>query len=275
VLKDCGSANGTYLNGLRVENDLPLKAGDRIRLGDTEIVFESEHHTDRHLAIADTKVSPIISIPIHEIDRPDSDTGDLTKLRTLNMLARELIEDRPMDQLFGFILDRVMEHLRPSRCALALLGADGKSFVSVEVKRQDPTDQSEVAISHTLLSEVVEEKKALAFMDVSVDEKLSRAQSIIMQGIHSVLCAPMMIDDNVVGVLYVDFLFNQRALSQEDVRLVAQIARFAATKLETTRLREDAIQKRITDEELKTASEIQRRLHPIHPPESPATRSSA
>jgi sigma-B regulation protein RsbU (phosphoserine phosphatase) len=265
VLKDCGSANGTYLNGLRVENDLPLKAGDRIRLGDTEIVFESEHHTDRHLAIADTKVSPIISIPIHEIDRPDSDTGDLTKLRTLNMLARELIEDRPMDQLFGFILDRVMEHLRPSRCALALLGADGKSFVSVEVKRQDPTDQSEVAISHTLLSEVVEEKKALAFMDVSVDEKLSRAQSIIMQGIHSVLCAPMMIDDNVVGVLYVDFLFNQRALSQEDVRLVAQIARFAATKLETTRLREDAIQKRITDEELKTASEIQRRLLPDPP----------
>jgi len=64
----------------------------------------------------------------------------------------------------------------------------------------------------------------------------------------------------VAGILYVDYLFNQRAISEEDVRLVAQIARFAAIKLEQTRLREDAIQKRIIDEELKTASAIQRRL---------------
>src|SRR6266567_7149386 len=41
VLKDCGSANGTYLNGVRVDRDRPLKTGDRIRLGDTEIVFEA------------------------------------------------------------------------------------------------------------------------------------------------------------------------------------------------------------------------------------------
>jgi len=74
----------------------------------------------------------------------------------------------------------------------------------------------------------------------------------------------MLIGDAVVGVLYVDYLVN-RMISEEDVRLIAQIARFAAIKLETTRLREDAIQKRIMDEELKTASVIQRRLLPTPP----------
>ena len=102
-------------------------------------------------------------------------------------------------------------------------------------------------------------------MDVTVDEKLSRAQSIIMQGIHSIVCAPLTINDNVAGILYVDYLFNQRVISEEDVRLVAQIARFAAIKLEQTRLREDAIQKRLIDEELKTASAIQRRLLALAP----------
>src|SRR3954447_18243879 len=257
VLKDCGSANGTYLNGNRVERDHPLRTGDRIRLGDTEIVFETaEHNTDRMLAVADTSPSITISIPVHEIEEPErADTGgDLAKLKTLNLLARELIEDRPTEELFGFIVDRVLEHTQASRAALGLLGADGKSFVNVEVRRQDRTDTSELRISHTVLLEVVEEKKALAFMDVSMDEKLSRAQSIIMQGIRSILCAPLMIGDSVVGVLYVDYLFNQRKISEDDVRLVAQIARFAAIKLETTRLREEAIQKRIMDEELKTAS---------------------
>jgi sigma-B regulation protein RsbU (phosphoserine phosphatase) len=153
-----------------------------------------------------------------------------------------------------------MRHLSPSRAALGLLGPDGKSFVNVEVRRQDANDTSELTISNTLLKEVVEEKKALAFMDVAMNEKLSRAKSIIMQGIHSIICAPVIVGDSVAGILYVDYLVTQRPISEDDVRLVAQIGRFAAIKLEQTRLREQSLQKRLIDEELKTASMIQRRL---------------
>ncbi len=265
VLKDLGSANGTYLNGSRVERELKLQTGDRIRLGDTEILFETaEHNTDRVLAVADTAASTTIAIPVQDSEIR-VDTGDLSKLKTLNQLARELLEDQPMDQLFGFIVDRVLQHTQASRAAIGLLAADGQSFVNVEVRRQDKTDQSELSISRTVLEEVVKEKKALAFMDVKMDEKLSRAKSIVMQGIRSILCAPLTIGNAVVGVLYVDYLFAQRQISEQDVRLVAQIARFAAIKLETTRLREDAIQKRLMDEELKTASMIQRGLLPPAP----------
>lgn len=265
ILKDLGSANGTYLNGSRVERDEQLKTGDRIRLGDTEIVFEtSERSTDRFIAVAESAISATIAIPVHDIaDKPEAQ--DVARLQTLTLLARELIEDRPMDELFGFIVDRVMEHLHPSRAAIALLGHDGRSFTKVEVRRQDESDASELTISHTLLADIVEEKKALAFVDVEADEKLRTAKSIIMQGIHSILCAPLMIGNSVVGVLYVDYLFTQRQISEDDVRLVAQIGRFAAIKLETTRLREEAIQKRIMDEELKMASGIQRRLLPAAP----------
>jgi phosphoserine phosphatase RsbU/P len=145
-----------------------------------------------------------------------------------------------------------------------LLRPDGQSFLNVEVRRQDPNDTSELRISRTVMNDVVKEKKALAFVDIAADEKLKRAQSIIMQGIRSILCAPLVIGGSVVGVLYVDYLVS-RQISEDDVRLIGQIARFAAIKLETTRLREDAIQKRIMDEELKTASVIQRRLLPPAP----------
>jgi serine phosphatase RsbU (regulator of sigma subunit)/pSer/pThr/pTyr-binding forkhead associated (FHA) protein len=270
VLKDCGSANGTYLNGVRVNGDKPLKTGDRIRLGDTEILFESTAvSTDKYLAVDENEhISAKISIPAAdaEVSHARTQEREIEKLRTLTLLGRELLEERPADELFGFILDRVMQHLRPSRAAIGLLGSDGKSFVMAEVRRADESDSDELRISHTLLHEVVEEKKALAFTDVGLDEKLSRAQSIIMQGIHSIICAPLMIGDVVVGLLYVDYLFGQRDISEDDVRLVAQIARFAAIKLETTRLREESLQKRIIDEELKMASMIQRRLLPPAPP---------
>jgi sigma-B regulation protein RsbU (phosphoserine phosphatase) len=266
LLKDLGSANGTYLNGARVERDMPLKPGDRIRLGDTEIVFETpETTTEQLLAVADTAERPSIAIPMQEAEQTRTDATDVSRLMTLNMLARELIEDRPMKELFGYIVGRVMEHLRPSRAAIALLDDDGKTFRHVEVRRQDESDKSELTISQTLLATVVKEKKALAFVDVGADEKLSAAKSIVMQGIRSILAAPLTIGDKVVGLLYVDYLLAQRTMSADDVRLVAQIARFAAIKLETTRLREESIQKRIMDEELKTASSIQRRLLPAAP----------
>ncbi|HUP45036.1 MAG TPA: SpoIIE family protein phosphatase [Thermoanaerobaculia bacterium] len=266
LLKDLGSVNGTYLNGTRVERDVALKPGDRIRLGDTEIVFETpEHNTDRYLAVADTAERPSIAIPIQEIQKGGLRSGDVERLQTLNILAQDLIEDRPMHELFGFIVERVMEHLRPSRAALALLAPDGQSFAQVEVRRSDRNDDSELTISKTLLSSIVEEKKALALMDVSSDEKLSSAKSIVMQGIRSILASPVMIGNSVVGLLYVDYLFAQRAISADDVRLVGQIAGFAAKKLETTQLREEAIEKRLMDEELKTASSIQRRLLPAAP----------
>ena len=265
VLKDLGSANGTYLNGSRVDGEAPLAPGDRIRMGDTEILFDTpESSTDRILAIADTAERPSIAIPINEIDRlPDA--TDVSRLHTLNTLAKDLIEDRPMNELFGFIVDRVLEHLKASRAALALLHDDGRSFSHVEVRRADKEDNTELTISHTLLANIVEEKKALAFLDVNADEKLSLAHSIVMQGIRSIIAAPLTIGDTVVGLLYVDYLITQRAITADDVRLLAQVARFAAIKLETTRLREQAIQKRIMDEELRTAASIQRRLLPPAP----------
>ena len=265
ILRDCGSANGTYLNGVRVAEDRPLHTGDRIRIGDTEMLFEiAEHSTDRILAIADTAAKTTIALPVHEITRRGYDTGDLERLHTLNQLAADLIEDRPLDQLFGFIAERVLLHTRASRSAIGLLGSDGHSFANVEVRRQERTDTSEVRISRTVMASVVQEKKALAFMDIGTDERLSQRASIMTQGIRSILCAPLLIADSVVGVLYVDYRVD-RAISEEDVRLVAQIARFAAMKLETTRLREQSIEKRMLDEELKMASLIQRRLLPAPP----------
>jgi len=261
VVRDCGSANGTFLNGTRLDHDHPLRNGDRIRLGDTEIVFEvPEHDTDRLLAIGESLSKTTIAIPVRDLEQGRYEPADPAKLKTLSELAAELLEDRPLDQLFGYITDRVLLHTEASRVAIGLLGSDESSFLNVEVRRKDENDSSDLRISRTVLDEVVKEKKALASVDVNIDEKLRHAQSIVMQGIRSVVCAPLIIGDTVAGVLYLDYLGHQRQISEEDVRLVAHIARFAAIKLETTRLREEAIQKRIMDEELKTASVIQRRL---------------
>jgi len=44
VLKDLGSANGTYRNGARVY-EAPLEIGDKVQIGNTTLVFELETGT--------------------------------------------------------------------------------------------------------------------------------------------------------------------------------------------------------------------------------------
>ena len=256
-LRDCGSVNGTLLNGERVTTPVTLRAGDRIGLGDTQIVFQAEITSESQLIALDSDShAKNIAIPLREA------IDDVTRKNVLASLALQFIEDRSMGELFDFILDRVVELLKPSRAAIALLGEDQRSFTNVMLRRRDDRDSIDLFISRTLLGEVIDERSVVAFVDASQDEKLARAKSIVAQNIRSAVCAPLLVGEEVLGVLYLDFLANQGTVTHAEVNLVAQIARFAAVKLETARLREEAIEKAQLDRELRTAYTIQQRLLP-------------
>lgn len=254
-VRDCGSVNGTLLNGVKIADPVPLRAGDRIALGDSEVVFHSDEMVSQFVAVDSDSHATNLAIKIDE-ERGTEGT------RLLSTLALEFLADRPMSELFDFILDRVLLLLHPSRAALALFGDDRQAFDLVKLRRQDASDSADLTISRTLLQQVVDGRQVVSFFDTSQDEKLARAQSIIAQHIRSAVCAPLLVNDVVLGVLYLDYTSMRGAVTENDVRLVAQIARFAAVTLERTRLREEALAKAKFDEELRTAYAIQRRLLP-------------
>jgi len=261
MVRDCGSVNGTLLNGVKLTAPTMLRPGDRIGLGDSEVVFHANDAPSQLIATDSTSHAKNLAIPMRDA------VSDQERTNVLASLAVQFIADRPENELFDFILDRVMETMKPTRCALALLGRDGKTFSNVLMRREDAAESADLTISKTLLGEVVEQHNVIAFVDTGMDEKLAKAESIVMQQIRSAVCAPLLIGDAVLGVLYLDFLANIGRVTKDDVQLIAQIARFAAAKLETTRLRDGAIAKAKLDEELKTAYTIQSRLLPAQLPE--------
>ena len=263
IVRDCGSVNGTMLNGARVNGTLPLRPGDRITLGDSEVVFEPDDELSSHsklIALDTDSHAKNLAISLRDA------VPDTTRSNILSLLALQFIEERSMEELFDFILDRVMVLLQPSRASLALLGGPGNEFKDVRMRRSSATDSADLYISRTLLGEVIDERKVISFVDTSQDEKLARAESIVAQDIRSAVCAPLLVGDAVLGVLYLDFLAQHGAVTHEDVLLIAQIARLAAVKLETTRLREESIAKARLEEELRTAYVVQSRLLPAQLP---------
>ena len=262
-VRDCGSVNGTTLNGVKLAETALLRPGDRIALGDSEVVFHSDDTTSQFIAVESDSHATNLSIAVDEDEKERSSE----RTHILTTLALEFLADRPMSELFDFILDRVVFLLRPTRAAIALLNDDRLTFGNVKLRRLDAGESNDLTISRTLLHEVVEGRKVVSYFDSEQNDKFARAQSIIAQRIRSAVCAPLLVSDAVLGVLYIDFTSARGVVVEDDVRLLAQIARFAAVTLERTRLREEAFAKAKIDEELRTAYKIQRRLLPDALPE--------
>ena len=262
-VRDCGSVNGTMLNGVKLAEMTLLHPGDRIALGDSEVVFHSDETTSQFIAIDTDSHATNLAISVDDDEKERSSE----KTQILSTLALEFLADRPMSELFDFILDRVVFLLRPTRAAIALLGDDRVSFANVKLRRLDASESNDLAISRTLLRDVVEGRKVVSYFDTEQNDKFARAESIIAQRIRSAVCAPLLVADAVLGVLYIDYTSARGVVAEDDVRLLAQIARFAAVTLERTRLREEAFAKAKIDEELRTAYKIQQRLLPAALPE--------
>jgi pSer/pThr/pTyr-binding forkhead associated (FHA) protein len=72
ICADLSSANGTFVNGRRVEEPVLVRAGDVIRLGETELVVYQGHETVGATESADA-AGPVIDL--HE--RPSEARRDL------------------------------------------------------------------------------------------------------------------------------------------------------------------------------------------------------
>lgn len=263
-VRDCGSVNGTFVNGTRIAQEVEIRPGDCIRLSDSELRISNGNdpdegtRTDLHAADQPTELGQVADLVLDQLQVTDSAERTLI----IHRLVLELLGEKSMDELFEIIVDHVMEVMSPSRVAIALLGEDGVSLEIAQFRAKDDTTLQELTISRTLLSQIVGDRKVLSYTDVGVNESLATAHSIVMQGILSALCAPLLVNDRVLGVLYLDYQLTARVITEEDAQLAAQIARVAAIKLESSRLRASALEKERMDESLRVAQAIQMRMLP-------------
>ena len=72
--------------------------------------------------------------------------------------------------------------------------------------------------------------------DASSDARFASGQSVIGQGIRSVMCVPLRTTDEILGALYVDSQSGPGRFSEEDLELLAAIGNHAGVALHRVRL---------------------------------------
>ncbi|MEJ7699761.1 MAG: adenylate/guanylate cyclase domain-containing protein [Pyrinomonadaceae bacterium] len=147
----------------------------------------------------------------------------------------------------------------PAERVVALLAdetSDGKilaySLYPIAIRARDAKLESlseKFSISRTITQKVMREKIALLSQDAATDAQFSGAESIVSQGVRSTICAPLITESNVHGVVYADRFNPFASFSTNDLQLISAVAAQTAVTVETIKAH-----KRLAREEVARAN---------------------
>jgi len=299
VLQDLGSANGTLYNGATVQGVIPLTAGGRIQIGETEIVFDDGTYNSSMGAtmITDNSGSslPEATIALASGDRTTSGLleaiegartkpeeiatssggrvgsaaktakhGDLLAL--ISKVGITLLASATLNETLEQIVSLVFEAVPADRCLIMMRDQGSEDLrVAVARLRDRVGEVGEIRVSRNVLDEVVIRGKSVLTSDAQHDPRFASG-TVVLQGVRSVLAVPLGVSDKVFGIIYADSPIAEGRFTEDHLKVLTTLASVAAIRVENTQLIEERLERERLERELALASEIQQRFQPTAPP---------
>lgn len=217
VLKDLGSANGTYVNGGRVTELRQLKLGDQIRVGRTIMVFGAQPGVSRvsgqQVSLAGEEAgmdsSIMHAIPSNEdsmvLAVPEPAAAAVSNLRVLYQLSAALGTGFDLQQILEVVMDLVFEYVKADRGIILLLDEKQNELVPRVVRRRDDDSSRgatnggstegnatpKIQASRTIINHVLTVGEGVLSSNAMADQRFSKGKSIHSLGIRSALCVPI------------------------------------------------------------------------------------
>jgi phosphoserine phosphatase RsbU/P len=199
-------------------------------------------------------------------------SGNLTHehLKTLYDITRTMNSSLEFNEALANVIDAMMVATKAERGVL--MGVDDQTGELKLLGARGVTGEKlaeEDAYSTTIVNQVVSTRQPLLTNNAMFDNRITPGQSIIMRGLRAILCAPMLIQDRLVGVVYVDTSMRTGNFTESDRDLLSAVANQAGITLENARLYGVAVEKGRLEHELNLAREIQQGLLPRRMPQIP------
>jgi adenylate cyclase len=257
-VKDMDSLNGTSLNDLPVKEPSVMQPGDTALLGEIPVrwIVECEEPVPAHLstaagarataeariALEDRALDPSASIFVphasieamlakHQAESPKAEVDSL--FQRLAAMAGKLLGAAGLAELLDSVMTLVTGQIRCQRGFILLTNPAGE-LVPEYVWEEKPGAIS-TPISRTIARKAMTEQVTILTTDARVDPRFAAGESIKIHGISSALCAPLIVDDQALGVVYLESSLSKGGFQREDEHLLSAMANFAAVGIQRER----------------------------------------
>ncbi len=182
------------------------------------------------------------------LSQVDSDLDRLTKLiantesqfrhlLALTEIGRVVNSTLELDEVLRIVMDNIVGLSRAERGFLMLKDEDGKLVAHVARNwEKESIDSSEMAVSRTVIQKVVETGEAILTTNAQSDPRLSGQESIIAFNLRSILCVPLKVKNDLIGVIYADNRIRSGIFTETERDLLSAFANQAAVAIENARL---------------------------------------
>jgi len=265
-IRDLESQNGTYLNGVKLDDRTRLRPGDQIRTGQTLFVFGQTDARDPDVvrvvgnkridsSIEKTlpSVTPVgLSLPGGNDDsvilsEPEPRAAAVDHLRVIYRLTT-MLTTRVMDrqQLLQGVMDLIFAEFSPQRGCIMLTGpTPGSAAVAEVVKYKEPPldpDDAKIHVSRTILQHAMEKGEGVLSTNAMSDPRFASGDSVQRLNIRSAICSPIRFRERTYGAIYIDSSMANYTFTAEQLALMNAIGQHAGLALSNAELYQQKLQ---------------------------------
>src|SRR5262245_19517797 len=268
-IRDLGSLNGTRVNGQRVEAEWELAPGDELNLGRTHMLFVEDMNqlpdvplepTDQDVSIKKRLGQTRFLTPLPEDPESEGETPPPTQrhalsrdLALLYRLALDMGSASTYEELVRIVLDALLEAIPAEVGAILMVPrgegavppgpagtvqrrrADrervgrGQELVLAAHRHRDPSRHGYVRVSEYVSNEVLASREAILAENVARDRYLRNRESLSDLGATSLICAPIVFAQRVLGLIHLYCTAPHKALNAEDLEFAVAVAKQLGT----------------------------------------------
>ena len=225
-----------------------------------------------------------------QIQAISSPNSDLEKLRWFLEAARKLNTVGAVDQILVSLVETTLQLTKVERGYVFLMDEFGSLKLAAGRSSSGEPLVDDLTISHTAIQQATRTAGEYMVTDTLTAESGARTDSMVAQSIRAVICIPLRrrrseaarqagdsdtVNQEILGVLYLDSRLNPGKLTQVDNDLLKTIATEAAALIDNAQLAIAEEHARRYREELNIAASIQQNLMTVKIPALPFAKIAA
>ncbi len=288
IIEDLRSHNGTYVNKKHVKESV-LHSGDVIQVGQFLLTFynpselEEPPATETQLDVMndDGRTRVVDTVSFHHdcnlsektgttlLDGAAPEYGDVCNLINLFQKLDIALDEK---RLLQHILETLMDVFSDTDRGLIILRDTQTGKLSPAVaksKVHGNLDMGKISLSSVLMRYVLVEKQAVHSKDVWHDERFKGSESMAKGDFRSIMCAPLVHIDEVLGFILLDSHLVTPSYNKQSLGMLASIANVASLVIANARLHRDQLKQERLKQDLANARKIQLSFLPQNGPQIP------
>jgi adenylate cyclase len=241
LLTDLGSRNGTIVNNEFIKSR-HLQSGDEIRFGEISMVFttETEAIDRRHdkgspqRILEETLVLDGSEIFVKE--EPEAGLSDIKnaneRLRALLDLTCKVGAVHSLEELMECTAVAIDACIEPDRIVPIAVDLNGDLLPWALSRSDFDRDFEKHPISQSIVGNAREKLLGILSVNAAEDERFLGARSIAVNRIATAMCVPILYEQNLKMLLYVDRLGEAESFTIEELEMLNAVGICLAPPLE-------------------------------------------